>query len=63
MWQHVAAVGAAAMVEAVNYGNVKADIGAGAMTLAWVGFTLSSAVAFGIAIMIISIMVLDRLAD
>ncbi|KAF2624661.1 hypothetical protein BU25DRAFT_131609 [Macroventuria anomochaeta] len=31
LWQHIGAVGAAAMAESSNYGNVKTDIGAGAM--------------------------------
>ena len=63
LWQHVGAVGAAAMAESANYGNVKSVIGAGAMTMGWIAFTLTTLVAIGLLVMIWSIMTLDRLTD
>ena len=61
LWQHVGAVGAAAMTESANYGNVKTAIGAGAISIAWASFILTMIVTSGLLTMIISIMVLDRL--
>jgi hypothetical protein len=63
LWQHVGSVGAAAMADSANYGNVRTDIGAGAMTMAWIGFTLQTVAMFGLLVMILSILVLDRLTD
>lgn len=63
LWQHVGAVGAAAMAESANYGNVKSWIGAGAMAMGWLSFTLIILVFVGLTVMILSIMVLDRLTD
>jgi hypothetical protein len=63
LWQHVGSVGAAAMAETVNYGNVRTDVGAGAMAMAWTGFTLMTSVAIGLLIMILAIIVLDRLTE
>lgn len=61
LWQHVGSVGAAAMAEMANYGNVKTEIGTGAVTMAWIGFTLATLVSIGLLIMILSIMILDKL--
>jgi hypothetical protein len=63
LWQHVGAVGAAAMAESANYGNVKAVIGAGAMAMGWITFTLIMLVFIGLTVMILSIAILDRLTD
>ncbi|XPT03350.1 hypothetical protein M3J09_012444 [Ascochyta lentis] len=63
LWQHVGSVGAAAMAGMANYGNVKTDIGAGAVAMAWIGFTLTTLVSVGLLVMILSIMALDRLAE
>jgi len=63
LWQHVGAVGAAAMAEATNYGNVKSSIGTTAISFGWVGFSFAAIVAFGLLIMILSIIILDRLTD
>lgn len=61
LWQHVGSVGAGAMAEMTNYGNVKTEIGTGAITMAWVSFTLVTLVSTGLLVMILSIMILDRL--
>jgi hypothetical protein len=63
LWQHVGSVGAAAMADSANYGNVRTDIGVGAMTMAWVGFAVETVVMVGLLVMILSIIVLDRLTD
>jgi hypothetical protein len=63
LWQHVGAVGAAAMVETANYGNVKTDIGLGATIMTWVGCAILFLVAIGLLITIMSIIVLDRFID
>lgn len=61
LWQHVGSVGAAAMANMANYGNVRTEIGSAAVTMAWVAFTLTTLVAIGIALMILAIMALDKL--
>lgn len=61
LWQHVGSVGAAAMADMANYGNVRTEIGTGAVTMAWVAFTLTTLAAIGIGVMILAIMALDRL--
>lgn len=63
LWQHVGAVGTAAMAESANYGNVVTDIGAAAMSMAWVGTVVETTIAIGLLVMILSIIVLDRLTD
>jgi hypothetical protein len=63
LWQHIGSVGAAAMAETANYGNVKSEIGAGAMALGWFGFVILIIVAIALFVMILSIVVLDRLTD
>jgi hypothetical protein len=61
LWQHVGSVGAAAMAEMANYGNVETDIGTVAVAMAWAGFTLTTIVSMGLLILILSIRALDRL--
>lgn len=60
LWQHVGAVGAAAMAESANYGNVKSAIGAGATSLAWTAFTLETIAAIALLFMIVDIYVLQN---
>jgi hypothetical protein len=63
LWQHVGSVGSAAMADSANYGNVRTDIGVGAMTMAWTGFTVEAIAMIGLLVMVLSIIVLDRLTD
>lgn len=63
LWQHVGAVGAAAMAETAYHGNVRTSIGSQAVAMAWAGFTLTTVVTIGLLVMILSIIVLDRLTD
>ncbi|KAF3037529.1 hypothetical protein E8E12_007971 [Didymella heteroderae] len=63
IWQHVGAVGAAAMADAAFFGNVKTAIGSAAMLLSWIGFAVAAVTTISLFVMIISIIVLDRLTD
>ncbi|KAF2825197.1 hypothetical protein CC86DRAFT_446614 [Ophiobolus disseminans] len=60
LWQHIGSVGAAAMAETATYGNVRTDIGVGAMTMAWLAFTLEATVTMGLLMTILSVVLLDR---
>ncbi|KAF2461439.1 Ca2+ regulator and membrane fusion protein Fig1-domain-containing protein [Lineolata rhizophorae] len=61
LWQHVGAVGAAAMAESAGYGSVKAGIGAAAMALGWSGVGCITAVALGLGILVISITLISNM--
>jgi hypothetical protein len=63
LWQHVGTVGAAAMAEMANYGNVQTTVGAGAVAMAWIAVVLLSVVFLAMLVMILSIKLLDRLSD
>lgn len=63
LWQHVGSVGAAAMADIVYKGNVDTHIGALAVSMAWISFTVTAIVGIGLLVMILSIIVLDRLTD
>ncbi|KAK3672444.1 hypothetical protein LTR78_007751 [Recurvomyces mirabilis] len=64
LWQHIAAAAAAAsMVEEATGNGVSGHIGAAATALAWLGFGFSGLATIGIAVMIYSISVLNRLTD
>lgn len=63
LWQHVGAVGGAAMTDAAYFGNVKTAIGSTAMLLSWISFSITTLAMSSLLVMIISIIVLDRLTD
>jgi hypothetical protein len=63
LWQHVGSVGAAAMAETAFCGNVHTDIGAQAVSMAWISFTLLTIAMIGLVVMVLSIIVLERLTD
>lgn len=63
LWQHVGAVGAAAMADAAYFGNVKTAIGSTSMLLSWISFSVATVSTIALLVMIISIVVLDRLTD
>ncbi|KAK4557013.1 hypothetical protein LTR86_005994 [Recurvomyces mirabilis] len=63
LWQHIAAAAAASMVEEATGNGVSGHVGAAAAALAWLGFGLSGLATIGIAVMIYSISVLDRMTD
>lgn len=62
LWQHVGAVGAAAMVESAYLGNVKSTIGSGAVAMVWLSMGLTLTTMVGIGVLIISTIILDRMA-
>lgn len=61
LWQHIAAVSAATMVERGSYQNIKAAVGTIAMVLGWLGVSILLAVAVGLLVLILSLKALDRL--
>lgn len=63
LWQHVGAVGAAAMADAAFFGNVKTAIGSTAMILSWISFAVATVSTICLLVMILAIIVLDRLTD
>lgn len=63
LWQHVGSVGAAAMAETANYGNVKTDIGTVAVVMAWIGFMLSTIVSIGMVILVVLLQAIDKLTN
>ncbi|RMZ84213.1 hypothetical protein DV738_g475, partial [Chaetothyriales sp. CBS 135597] len=63
MWQHTAAVAASTVAQDLGNGSVKSGVGTSAMVLGWFGFGLLVVVTLGLLVMILSIQLLDRLAD
>lgn len=63
LWQHIGSVGAAAMADTANYGNIKTNIGTAAMTMTWIGFMIETCVTIGVLVLILAIIVFDRLMD
>ena len=63
LWQHVGAVGAAAMADAAYFGNVKTAIGATSTLMNWISFSIASISTVSLLTMILAIIVLDRLTD
>lgn len=49
------------MADTANYGNVKAEIGTGAMAIAWTAFAMMALAAWHLLMMILSMMILERL--
>lgn len=56
-------VGASAMAEIANVGNVKTSIGTSATVMAWIAVVLQFIAVIGLTVMILSIIILDRLTD
>lgn len=63
LWQHIGSVGAAAMAEIANYGNVKANIGNGATSMVWIAFAVLSLSALLIAGIFVWVRHMDREED
>ena len=63
LWQHVGAVGAAAMVESTGYGNIKTTIGTSAMVMGWCSAVLILLVTVLLSVLIWSIKLLDEITD
>jgi len=63
LWQHTASVAAAQVAQDFGNGSVRSGVGSGAMVLGWFAFALLILVTTGLLVMILSIHLLDRLAD
>jgi hypothetical protein len=63
IWQHVGAVGAAAIADITGYGNIRTAIGTNAMIMVWASFIVCTVVAIGLTQLLLSIQLLDRLTD
>lgn len=61
-WQHMASTAAATMAEVFTYGAASGSVGAGAMVLGWLSFSLQMMTAIGLLVMILSIRVLSQLS-
>ena len=63
MWQHTASVAAATTAQDMAYGAVKSRVGAVSMTLGWMALAFLIISALGLALVILSIRLIDRLTD
>ncbi|KAF2239447.1 membrane fusion mating protein FIG1 [Viridothelium virens] len=63
LWQHTASVAASQVAQDLGNGSVKSGVGTSAMVLGWFGFGLLVVVTIGLLVMILSIRLLDKLAD
>ena len=63
LWQHTASVAASQITKDFGNGSVKSGVGTTAMILGWFGFGLLVVVTIGLLVMILSIHLLDQLAD
>lgn len=63
LWQHTASVAASVIAQDFGNGSVKSGIGASAMVMGWFSFALLIVVTIGLLVMILSIRVLNSLAD
>jgi hypothetical protein len=63
LWQHTASVAASQIAQDLGNGSVKSGVGTSAMVLGWFGFGLLVVVTIGLLVMILSIRLLDKLAD
>lgn len=61
-WQHMGSVSASTMAKTFTYGEVNGDVGAGAMVLGWLSFSLQMVACLGVLVMIISIKILASMA-
>ena len=63
LWQHTAAVAAATTAENMGYGFVKSNVGGAAMGLGWAAFTTLILPFMGLMFLVLSLQLLDQLAD
>ncbi|KAI9670266.1 MAG: hypothetical protein M1831_006480 [Alyxoria varia] len=63
LWQHTASVAASEVAQDLGNGSVKSGVGTTAMILGWFGFGLLVIVTIGLLVMILSIHLLDQLAE
>jgi len=63
LWQHTASVAAATIAENMGNGSIKTGVGVTAMILGWFGFALLIIVTIGLLVMILSMHLVEKLAD
>jgi len=63
LWQHTASVAASIIAQDLANGSVLSGVGTSAMVMGWFSFTLLIIVTIGLLVMILSIRVLNQLAD
>jgi hypothetical protein len=63
LWQNVGSVGAGAMAKTATLGHVMASISTSATIMVWITVAFELVVTFGVIIMALSIVFLDRLTD
>ncbi len=63
LWQHTASVAASIIAQDLGNGSVKSGVGTSAMVMGWFSFALLIVVTIGLLVMILSIRVLNELAD
>lgn len=62
-WQHIATVTAASSVQGLRYGIVEVDTGRTSAVFSWLSVFISFLCSFGMSVVILSIEVLEALAD
>jgi hypothetical protein len=60
-WQHMAGAAASTMAEVFTYGAASGDVGAGALVLGWLSFSLLTIACAGTLVMVMSIRVLAQM--
>ena len=63
LWQHTASVAASIIAQDLGNGSVKSGVGSSAMAMGWFSFALLIVVTIGLLVMILSIRVLNQLAE
>lgn len=63
LWQHTASVAASQVAQDLGNGSVRSGVGTTAMILGWFGFGLLVIVTVGLLVMILSIRLLDDVAN
>jgi hypothetical protein len=63
LWQHTASVAASTIALDLGNGSVQSGVGASAMALGWLAFTMLIGVTIALLVMILSIRLLDDLVD
>jgi hypothetical protein len=63
LWQHTASVAASIIAQDLGNGSVKSGVGTSAIAMGWFSFALLIVVTIGLLVMILSIRVLNQLAD
>ncbi|KAJ5152924.1 uncharacterized protein N7482_009402 [Penicillium canariense] len=63
LWQHINSAAAASMAEKLSYGQITGHVGPAAMAFGWIGVVLIGVETLGLLVMIMSIKIIESLAD